>query len=213
MKTGKIENFNLGPRISKLHFEDGKTTAQIAKILSGEGFELSQPTVARFIKKVREANKDEVGAQIRNYMTEHIPDDLEALEKMEEKCLNWMNEEPDTKVERLGLWQKVRARFAEWRDRITSGDPEKIQETMSPIITQCLNWILEDINIQKERIAAMRMATSIIDTKLKYSVVLAAERPGSIYIGPAEPGDETSGEKQEEDYRLHLVGKEDNDRQ
>jgi len=213
-KVGKIEKHDLGPRILTLLTEEGKGSKEIAVILTKEGFKLSQPTVSRWIKKQRENHKDEVQDIITKHVTKVLPNDLQALEDMETQCLAWAQEGPDTKGERIGLWEKVSASFPEWKILLLSISEEisekDLKKTMDPIIKQCLNWILEDINIQKERIAAMRMGSSIIDIKLKYSALLEGVKAGSIFIGPAEsdqaPVAEVSSEK---DRRLHLVPKED----
>jgi len=214
-KVGKIQKHDLGPRILSLLTEEGKGSKQIAAILTEEGFKLSQPTVSRWIKQQRENHEDEVQDIIRKHVTGVLPNDLQALEDMEEQCLAWAKEGPDTKAERIGLWEKVKANFREWQGVLLSISLEvsekDLKKAMDPIIKQCLNWILEDINIQKERIGAMRMGSSIIDIKLKYSALLEGAKAGSIIIRPAKSGDEPTGDTviAAKDCRLHLVPKED----
>jgi len=214
-KVGKIEKHELGPRILSLLTEQGKGSKEIATILTKEGFKLSQPTVSRWIKQQRENHEDEVHNIIHKHVTEVLPDDLQALEDMETQCLAWAQEGPDTKAERIGLWEKVKANFREWQGILLSISLEvsekDLKKAMDPIIKQCLNWILEDINIQKERIAAMRMGSSIIDIKLKYSALLEGVKAGNIFIRPAQSGDKSpAGEPgPQKDYRLHLIPKGD----
>lgn len=214
-KVGKIEKHELGPRIISLLTEQAKGSKEIAEILTKEGFKLSQPTVSRWIKKQRENHQDEVHDIIHKHVTKVLPNDLQALEDMETQCLAWAQEGPDTKAERIGLWEKVNASFREWQGLLLSISLEvsekDLKKTMDPIIKQCLNWILEDINIQKERIAAMRMGSSIIDIKLKYSAILEGVKAGSIFIRPAESGDEPSLDQAlgPKDHRIHLVPKEE----
>lgn len=214
-KVGKIQKHNLGPRIFSLLTEEGKGSKEIAEILTQEGFKLSQPTVSRWIKQQRDNHRDEVQDIIRKHVTQVLPDDLVALEEMERQCLDWAKEGPDTKAERIGLWEKVKANFRQWQGILLAISLEvsekDLKKAMDPIIKQCLNWILEDINIQKERIGAMRMGSSIIDIKLKYAGLLEGSKPGSIYIRPAGSGDEPSPDEAlgPKDRRLHIVPKED----
>lgn len=214
-KVGKIEKHKLGPRILSLLTEEGKGSKEIAAILTEEGFKLSQPTVSRWIKQQRDNHGDEVQALIRQHVKKVLPDDLQALEDMETQCLAWAKEGPDTKAERIGLWEKVKANYRAWQGLLLSISLEvsekDLKKAMDPIIKQCLNWILEDINIQKERIGAMRMGSSIIDIKLKYSALLEGVKAGSIIIRPegsvGEPSKDEVGP--ETVRRIHLVPKED----
>ena len=205
-KIGKIEKHNLGPRILKLLTEEGKNSQQIAETLTNEGFKLSQPTVSRWIKEQRDSHKDEVIDIVSEHVSKVIPNDLKALERMGGLVLNWAEEEPDTKAERISTWEKIYKAVIEFRDLLLPDDEKERIKIVRLFIKQCFRWILEDINIQKERIAAMRMATTIIDTKLKYSVILVDTKEGNIYIEKAK-GEDTPPDS--EKRQLYLVKKED----
>jgi len=207
-KTDKITKHNLGPRILHLLTEEGKNSVEIAKILTGEGFSISQPTVSRWITKERESHRDEVKDIIHDHVSKVIPDDLKALETMEEQCLKWAEEDSDTRSERISAWQKIKDSFKSIRDVILSADTETQDDEMKAFYKRCLNWIIEDLNNQKERLSAMREARSIIDTKLKYAGILEGQTAGNIWITPEKDAEQLS----EEDIPphkqlLHIAGK------
>ena len=206
-KTSKITKHNLGPRILRLLTEEGKNSVEIAKILTDEGFSISQPTVSRWISKERETHKDEVRDIIHEHVSKVVPDDLKALETMEKQCLVWAKEDPDTRSERISAWEKIKESFETIRKAILSANDETKNDTMEVFYKRCLNWIIEDLNNQKERLAAMREARSIIDTKLKYAGILEGQTAGNIWIGPAR--DEEQGPEEGESSKrfLHIAGK------
>jgi predicted transcriptional regulator len=210
-KSGKIEKHNLGPRVLHLLLKEGKTSSQIAEILTKDGFKVSQPTVSRFIKANREKARDEVQDLIHDHVQREIPKDMTALEDMEQLCLAWAKEEPDTTAERIALWGKVQAQIPAWREKILSyaqGSDEEKAVIIKEFIQLVSRWLFEDLNMQKQRINAMRMATGIIDTKLKYSGVLQTGEGSNIIIsGDEDERDEERSDR--EDRTLRLVGKDD----
>ncbi|GAG56985.1 unnamed protein product [marine sediment metagenome] len=107
-------------------------------------------------------------------------------------------------------WGKVQDSFMKWQEQILSADQDTRKDIIKAIIRQCLDWILEDVDTQKQRIFAMRMAATIIDTKLRYSGILEGAGAGNIYIQPAPQEPEEDGEGQDklsEKSQLHIVGK------
>jgi len=211
-KTTKIEKHNLGPRVLRMLLKEGKTSAQIAETLTREGIKISQPTVSRFIKAQRENARDEVQDILHDHVQRELPKDLTALEEMERICLAWAQEEPDTTAERVSLWQKVMEQIPVWREKIITYSDLETKDKAQVIrgfIEQVTRWLLEDINIQKQRINAMRMATSIIDTKLKYSGVLREDEGSNIIIAGQDDRQADTGESDGDGYKtLHVVGKE-----
>lgn len=211
-KTTKIEKHNLGGRILRMVLKEGKTSAQIADTLTREGIKISQPTVSRFIKAQRESARDEVQDILHDHVQRELPKDLTALEEMEKICLAWAQEEPDTTAERVSLWQKVTEQIPVWKETIivySDLDSKGKAEVIRGFIEQVTRWLLEDINIQKQRINAMRMATSIIDTKLKYSGVLRDDEGSNIIITGQDDRQEQGGDKDPDGYTaLRVVRKE-----
>jgi predicted transcriptional regulator len=207
-KIDKITKHNLGPRILQLLTEEGRNSGQIAKILTDEGFKISQPTISRWLSKERETHQDEVKDIVHKHVAQVVPDDLKALEEMEKQCLDWSKEGPDIKSERISAWPKILETFNEVKNLLLTVDQEDVKKVMETFYKRCLHWIIEDLNNQKDRLSAMREARSIIDTKLKYSGILEGATAGNIFIGPTKDGEETKGDDAAPHKRLlHLVGK------
>ena len=209
-KTDKITKHNLGPRILHLMTQEGKNSVEIARILTEEGFKISQPTISRWITRERDSHKDEVRDIVHDHVSKVVPDDMKALEEMEKQCLAWSREGPDTKSERIAAWEKIKESYAVVKDHLLSATPDTLNDILNVFYKRCLNWILEDLDSQKERLSAMREARSIIDTKLKYAGLLEGQAGGNIFIGPAPHEEPSSDEEQESSNRvLHITGKQD----
>ena len=207
-KTDKITKHNLGPRILHLMTQEGKNSVEIAQILTEEGFKISQPTVSRWITRERNSHKDEVRDIVHDHVSKVVPDDMKALEEMEKQCLAWSREGPDTRSERIAAWEKIKDSYAVLKDDLLSATSDTVNDILNVFYKRCLNWILEDLDSQKERLSAMREARSIIDTKLKYAAVLEGQTGGNIFIGPAPQEKPSPDEGQESSNRvLHITGK------
>lgn len=208
MKTDKISKHNLGPRILHLLTQEGKNSVEIARILTEEGFKISQPTVSRWLSRERESHRDEVRDIVHEHVTKVVPDDMAALEEMERQCLTWSREGPDTAAERISAWKKIKDSYDHIKRDLLSATPDNLAEVMDGFYKQCLNWILEDLENQKQRLSAMREARSIIDTKLKYAGILEGQAGGNIFIGPAKDNDPPP-EDEDQDRTLHIAGNQD----
>ncbi len=207
-KVDKITKHNLGPRILQLLTEKGRNSGQIARILTDEGFKISQPTISRWLSKERETHKDEVKDLVHNHVAKVVPDDLNALEDMEKQCLEWAKEGPDIRSERISAWPKILDTFNEVKNSLLTADEKEFIKAMKAFYQRCLHWIIEDLNNQKDRLSAMREARSIIDTKLKYSGILEGITAGNIFIGPTKDGEEAKeGDVAPHKRLLHLAGK------
>jgi predicted transcriptional regulator len=207
-KIDKITKHNLGPRILQLLTEEGRNSGQIAKILTDEGFKISQPTVSRWLAKERETHQAEVKDIVHKHVAEVVPEDLKALEEMEKQCLDWSREGPDIKSERIVAWPKILDTFHEVKNSLLTQDEKEFIKEMKAFYQRCLHWIIEDLNNQKDRLSAMREARSIIDTKLKYSGILEGATAGNIFIGPTKDGENPKEDDTAPHERLlHLVGK------
>jgi len=89
--VNKIEKYRLEERVLALSAE-GLTTAQIAERVSADLAEagiqdsISQPTVSRFLKSVRQERSEATRQRVQDHIKEVVPADLEALEEVE----GWM---------------------------------------------------------------------------------------------------------------------------
>jgi len=213
-KIGKIEKHNLGPRILEMLTQEGFNSVQIAARLTKDGFKLSQPTVSRWIKEEREQQQNHAKDLIRKHVDREIPKDLNALEAMELHTLAWANEEPETKAERITTWERVLQTLDTWADEITQAtlkDMKGRKTVVKGFVAQCLTWLMEEHGNQDKRLAAMRMASTIIEVKLRHAGIIEGLTSGNIYIqeaqGPGEPGGHTDDDK--EGRRLFVIKKGD----
>ena len=91
--VNKIEKYNLQNRVLALSGE-GNTTHQIAAILTEEAegrYSISQPTVSRWLKTVREDRAEQTKQLVHDHVKEHVPADLQALEDLESEYLAIFN--------------------------------------------------------------------------------------------------------------------------
>ena len=191
MATSKIESLGLAKRIEELISSGVHSSPAISAALKKEGFKVSQPTVSRWLKHVRETRTDATQKIIADHVEKTVPADLAALEKMEAQCLAWAHEENDAFACRLAH-QNITEALQAWLARIQSINPALYADqaellkarsnAVRDIISECLEWIADDIAMQKKRIGAMRQATTIIDLKLRYSGVIGAGESGHIYL-------------------------------
>ena len=211
-KIGKIEKHNLGPRILEMLTQEGFNSVQIAARLTKDGFKLSQPTVSRWIKENREQQQNHAKDLIRKHVDREIPKDLNALEDMELHTLAWASEEPETKAERISTWERVLERLDMWADEITQAalrDMKGKKEVVKAFVGQCLTWLMEEHGNQEKRLAAMRMATNIIEVKLRHAGIIEGLTSGHIYIGEAEDPSKPKGytDDDKEGRRLFVIRK------
>lgn len=117
----KIMVYNLGPAAEEMSAR-GLTTMEIAEELSrrlqsdGINDSVSQPSVARYLKKVREDRAAQTKQIVHEHLKTTIPKDLEALDEIEAYFLAIFRDEkinPETKeVEPAGFTTQERARAA-----------------------------------------------------------------------------------------------------
>ncbi|MBU2549033.1 MAG: hypothetical protein KKB20_11505 [Proteobacteria bacterium] len=187
-RPGKIEQFQLGPRILNLITVEGKTTHEVAAILTEAGFPISQPTVARWLKERREEVANKTVAIFQEHVEKELPKDLEALEAMEVQLLAWAGEAPDSRAARVAAWERVNESIDEIIrefDGLKIKDDKGRAEWAKAFVARVAKWLLEDGADQKTRRASMKLATEIIATKLRFSGIIEGAEAGAIYINKA----------------------------
>jgi len=182
--ASKIDQHELGPRVLELVTKDSKTLEEVQEILRGDGYDISYSTIHRWLKKRRQETEGEVENIVRRHVQRVVPEDLTALEGMEKDLLDWSKEEPPVRSERISAWDKVEDSVEVWANQILSAynNPEDRKKIVKTFVQQCLTWLQEDMDNRSQRIRAMKMATQIIDTKLKYSGIIGGEAQGNIFI-------------------------------
>ncbi|MBU2548877.1 MAG: hypothetical protein KKB20_10725 [Proteobacteria bacterium] len=190
-KTGKIDQHQLGQRILDMVCREQRTTHEVANILKAEGYSISQPTVARWLKERREESAGKAQTIFQEHIERELPKDLEALEGMEALLLAWARETPDKRAERITVWEKVYAalegilgdleglRFKDGKEKLLWAQG---------FVAQALKWLMEDYSDQKSRRAAMKLTAEIITIKLRFAGIIEGSESGNIIIRPAESG-------------------------
>lgn len=191
MAASKIDTLHLAPRIEALITSGTNTSQTISDALKAEGHNISQPTISRYLKKVRETRTEETQKIVQDHVQKNVPADLDALESIEGQCLEWAQEDNDTFAHRLAA-RHIAAHMSDWVDIIRQYDGEASKDPLQAedaardaakgMMALCLTWMADDISLQKKRIAAMRMASIIIDMKLRYAGLIDASKDGNVFI-------------------------------
>ncbi len=189
MTVSKIEKLGLVKRIEEL-ISAGVTTSQaISEALKKEGKNISQPSVSRYLKTLRDTRLDETKKILQDHVQKTVPADLTAIETMEAQCLRWAEEDNQAFAHRIAA-KNIDENLNKWsaliRDieqhPITDAAAKERQKTLREIMEQCLLFIADDLALQRSRIAAMKMARDFIDTKLKYAGLIDSEQEGNVFI-------------------------------
>ncbi len=201
MAQSKIEKWGLQKRIDELIEAGTHTSAALSAALKLEHFDVSQPTLSRYLKALRESRLEETQKIVQDHIKKTVPADLDALQSMEGQCLDWAKEDNPAFSHRIaGL--HIEENFTQWQTKILGITPAAYLEpsefikakmdAVRDIMQQCLLWIADDIAMQKKRIGAMRQATQIIALKLQYSGIIGADQNGNIFL--VRQGDELKEE-------------------
>lgn len=116
----KIEKFNLSDRVLALSGK-GKTTHEISQIITEEAqgkYSVSQPTISRWLKTVRQDRSEQTKQLVHDHIKEHVPHDLQALEDMEAEYLHIFNSKKELSE---GKDEKLEYEF-ELKTRMSAGD-------------------------------------------------------------------------------------------
>jgi len=190
MAGNKITRLKLEATIEELIVNGITTSVGISAALKEKGYNVSQPTVSRYLHTVQQARQEEAQQIVNRHVQEKLPSDLTALETMEKQCLDWAGENNDVFAHRLAERHIVEAApaWAEQIIRLAGGEPKEKILALKAITTQCLSWIADDLEMQKARLAAMRQAANIIEMKVKFA--LGNKDEGSIFIVDRSRGDQ-----------------------
>lgn len=193
-RANKIIAMGLAGRIEQLLAAGLVTSKDISAKLTAEGYAISPATVSRWLREQRETRRDSAQQIVREHVEKTVPADLDALEEMEAQCLSWARETNDEFAHRLA-GRRVADQLENWCDILRSVDSASYEtaeekdeargKAIKQIMTFCLTWVADDLTLQKAKLSAMRMASIIIDLKLKHAI--GGEGGSNIWIGGAEP--------------------------
>lgn len=192
-QTNKIERYEIGARVLELYV--GRSTDQVSQLITEElkakgiDDQISQPTVARYIKAVRESRAEETRSQVQEHIKEHVPADLNALEEIEA----WLIERFRGRVDLTHYVTENLLPMA--KDKLTSVPQiRELAQEMASIID----------GDHKTRAEYGMKAARLIELKLKYAGIL--ENPDAAGLGKhADPMDleEYSKEMEQDRGKVH----------
>jgi len=195
-RSNKVLQMGIAGKIESLIASGIITSKDISNKLKSEGFDISQPTISRWLREQKENRRETTQQLVRDHVEKSVPADLDALDEMEVQCLQWARETNDEFAHRLA-GRRIADSLEDWASSLRSAeaarfeDPEKAEDaraaTIKLIMNQCITWIADDLAMQKARLSAMRMASIIIDLKLKHAI--GGEGASNIWIGGADPTD------------------------
>ena len=205
--ANKIITLGLQKTIEDLISSAVTTSTAISAALKEKGYNVSQPTVSRYLQEVKEARKEATKDILDAHLREKLPADLDALETMEAKCLAWAGENNTEFAHRLAE-KHIEESASDWITMImqlSDADIIKKRLAVRQIIIKCMSWTADDIKLQTARIAAMRQAASIIEMKLRYT--LGNSEDGKIIFMDSERGDKLNKDEETGRYMVIPGGK------
>lgn len=191
-----IEKLGLSEVVQRLVAEGVTTRAAVAEVLRSQyDADVSDATVGRYLAKIKSSATSKAFQIISDHVDRVVPEDLNALERMEALAYSWAMEASIPQAKRLAAAAaKIADNLDYWKSLILSDldcPAVKIQE----IIAACLSYVQEDAREQEQRLKAMRQAVKIIDLKLSKAGLLDDDTKGRIVIlsrAEAKPEAETS---------------------
>ena len=163
---------------------------EIADILREENpdLDISNPTVSRFVAKVKDEMAADSLEQIRKHVRKTVPGDLETLEELEAKCLEWSREEAVPRAERIAAAAaRIHGELDEWREKV-SGAGENDNQVVQWIIKKAVEYMSIDDRKQNQRLKAMKGVKEIIDLKLRHAGLIDRDQIGRVVIMKNEAG-------------------------
>lgn len=181
-----IDKMGLGPRIAE-YLKAGKTAKEIHRDLVSEvpGFSLSYAVVQKYCKTAKGDVGEAAATLLKQHVDKVLPDDLEALERLQALAMAWTEEEAKTQAERVADAQAEMVREIEyWIDELqTAGrDQEKQGPVARRLIKRALFLLAQDDQRYEIRLAAMKRAAEIITIKLRNAELLDGEGKGGINL-------------------------------
>jgi len=150
-QINKIEKHNLQGRCLAL-FREGRTTAEIADILTQElaGVDtISQPSVSRWLKPIRDDERDETRKRIHDHIKQTVESDLEILDEVEGFMVQEFRNPENSVLQRSDFGLKA-LRVVETKLKYALTDPTNTQDTLHPVDLESFRNDLEDLRQDRE---------------------------------------------------------------
>ena len=151
---------------------------------------ISRATVTRHLKKVKDVIGEDALKIIRDHIDRVVPEDLAALEEIESTCLDWFREPGDDRIKRLTeAALDIRGEIDKWINQLMAvaaiqGDEEKFKKAKRKLagtmLAGAMSYLKNDAMMQGQRLAAAKMAQTVIESKLRNAGLLDDETKGRI---------------------------------
>jgi uncharacterized protein (UPF0147 family) len=175
-QANKIEKYELQTRVLELSV--GRNTRQVAAAITeelqakGVSDSISQATVSRYLKEIREERAELTRTKVQEHIQEHVPADLNAIEEIE----GWLLERFRGKV---NLDDYINRLPGDRRQ-----EPAPTEEDIQELAKEMAAIIDGD---HKTRAEFGMKAARLIELKLKYAGIL--ENPEAARGTGADPAD------------------------
>jgi DNA-binding transcriptional ArsR family regulator len=187
-RLNKIDHMGLAIKIDELAGAGITKTKDIALKLRELGFNVSQPTVSRWLKQRREQQKSDTQKIVQDHVKAVVPADLIALEDMEIQCLDLAKLQKGDFGHRLAA-KNINERLDAWLDilRDLEGQPRDSSDyakarynAIKTIMAEALLMVGNEFQLEKMRSSSRRTAIMIIDLKLRHA--LGSEGESNVFI-------------------------------
>lgn len=202
-----VERFNLGARIIK-YIEKGTSYEQMEVLFRGEGFPIGYKAIHRWAAKRQEDARSVVADIVREHVERVVPADLTALEEMEVQCLEVSRELKGDFSHKLAA-KNITEDLQKWvfmlknaEEALAENKAVAVKSVVKAIMEQAIEYVSNELNLEKMRESARRTIVQLIDLKLKYSGIIGGAREGGVYFVDAEGGEELG---EHEDGGLFIV--------
>lgn len=197
----KIEKYGLAERILALAAQPDATTLKIAEVVTGElrargvADSISQPTVSRFLKAVRQERGEQTRQIVHDHIKATVPADLAALDEIEA----WL----------LEVFRDHRRSLARIRQEFVAALASKKRWGAAEVVdlfTRVVGEATEQAGYDlKTRAGAAMNAVRVVETKLRFSGVLEGAAVGD----PAKqhPVDLDDFRTEVEELRAEVAGR------
>ncbi len=186
-----IDKLSLGPRIWDLALNKATKPAGIGELLRSEGVPISDTQITKWIRLQANLHGGELNTYISSHIKRHIPDDMEAIERLEKASLanadkNFKHKirEISKKDELVTYIERKILPLLRGADAIKEDGPRKSQlKSISALmLSQCAEWTLDELKWLSSQREERKIALDAIEIKLKYAQNLRMNSGARINI-------------------------------
>jgi hypothetical protein len=186
-----IDKLAIGPRIWDMAFNKAETPGKIGELLRSEGLVISDLQVSKWIRQQANKHGGELSGYISRHIRRHLPDDLAAIEKLEEASLKNAAKNFTHKIKDISQRDEL-VEFIEKKifpllraaDTIETDAARKneLRNVAQTLLKQCADWTLDELKWLSSQREERKIALDAIEIKLKYAQNLRMNSGARINI-------------------------------